>query len=171
MNGEESTRRAIVKFQRWMQFQANGTIDVTRSDDMGVGGGRTIVNNLQVPIWIELMGISFGCNRWTSEFAFGRLARSEKATGSSKRIRHSRPQIRAPMTNQYRRSGANVGYGLTTGQIEVVADIADSRKVTTQAFELNGWMKGMSDGGLCRQEKRVKEVADTIAVGIVRARH
>ena len=49
-----------------------------------------------------------------------------------------------------------MGHGLTTGQIEVVADIADSRRVTNQAFELNGWMKGMSDAGLWRQEKPVR---------------
>jgi hypothetical protein len=69
-----------------MQFQANGTVRVTRSDDMGCVAcreGRTIaivVVTIRVhPICIELIDISFGCTRFRVR-PFGTI-RTEKATG------------------------------------------------------------------------------------------
>jgi len=76
----------MVRFERWsVQFQVNGTIEVTRSDDTEcvVCKGRSYdgnndSNNEDVPVWIELIGISFGCVRWHGGIRIRPLARFRK---------------------------------------------------------------------------------------------
>ena len=103
MNGEENTRG------RWLGLTV-GTIEVARSDDtecVACRGrsydGNDNSNSEHVPVWIELISISFGCVGCMGEFAFRRLGTFPKRQyGGFVRICHSRPQIRAPMTNEDR---------------------------------------------------------------------